>query len=167
MMDSMNFRPPASVRPCRGNGHIFLMKQVLATSWVRVPGVAVALLLAGELVGPARLAASCGDYVTVAREEHPTKPVAQNPPAPQESSCPHQCSRKSGQPGSPCRGPMCSEQKAPLSVPPVTTANHFDHWALAGSVSAHADGEPRFFAWRGQTLRPIHRVDPIYHPPRV
>jgi hypothetical protein len=127
------------------------MKIVPKSSWCRIlAGLAVAVL-AGELFGPARARAGCGDYVTFGQESG-------KPEMPQQE----------GQPGqAPCHGPRCGNDQPPAPLPPTTpqlVRVHDFAFLIQGPLVIQGEAIP---LWMGQDrFSRVHRTFLIYHPPR-
>ena len=129
------------------------MKIVPRNFWFRMmAGLAIAVL-AGEIFGPARARAGCGDYVTFGQQSGKPK----KPPCQQE--------RQPGQ--APCHGPRCGNDQPPEPQPPTApTVVRVQDFAYLIQASLVIASEPiPLWADQGHESR-IHRTFLIYHPPR-
>ena len=136
------------------------MLRFLTTPWYRLPaGVVLALLVSG-VVAPQKARASCGDYVTVQGQSghnnmHPRPASKPSPSAPDPVQAP-------------CRGPGCSGNPAPASLP-ISTISHntYDQWDCMFTLTGLSGGDGQALVLCEEGRQRIHRVCPIYHPPRA
>jgi hypothetical protein len=145
-----------NVAPC-----VIGMLRFTTTHWVRfLAAVPLGLLLFG-VIAPPQVHASCGDYVMVSGNSgHTTAP--QRAPAKPGQSIPDNEPVQT-----PCHGPNCSGNPAPLSVPiSTTTPDRQDQldglFILAIAPCCHS----RALLIEEASCYRIHHVSPIYHPPR-
>jgi hypothetical protein len=134
---------------------------------------------------PSRAHASCGDYITMARDHdlsvvhgapqlvyddnqvvpdalpHRLSGLAQHEPA-QPLPC-RKCPAAPGQ--APCQGPWCSGSHVPMPAPPTTTASVLDPWTLGGSLEV-LEQVPADRSLLAEQRGRVHHVFPVFHPPR-
>jgi len=162
------------------------MNRFRSTTWAfPASAVIAAFLVQGALAPTAR--ASCGDYVNMGShgspvaQHHTTQSSNQNGsgtqseqrPAkseldPQPTPRPTPCQRCPNEPGkAPCRGPACSGEQTPLTVPATTVELVRDHWACWWSALQLGESPSTPHAFLTEQLGRVHRVAPIFHPPRM
>ncbi len=144
------------------------MNSLAPEQWVRTRAGVVGALLAGLLLAPSPLRASCGDYVLMNQpgagqhgpDAAPILPGTSSPAAPYGPGAPMPHPRR-------CSGPMCSGQPSslPLDRTPSSPqrAGQWGCWialppfAALDAFAHHLDNGP---------LQPVRRAAPVYHPPR-
>jgi len=162
------------------------MHRFRSSTWVHATSAVAAAFLALGLFAPSARA-SCGDYVSMAShgkpaahtssggqhssgtqsEQRPAKSELETPPAPRPTPC-QRCPHAPGEPGkAPCRGPACSGDPAPLTVPATTVELVRDHWAAWWCAFQLADFSSTPHAFLTEQSGRIHRVSPVFHPPRI
>jgi hypothetical protein len=153
--------------------------------------IAVSLVIAAWHV-PMRAQASCGDYVTMqshrggelapgvsflesikplfqtlvqtSADEHADRlqPVTR----PRSVLC-QRCPYSPVTPGNlPCRGPWCSDGRAPIAPAPTTVERPLDQWGLCHGEIALGNSEAIPHEFLRDCAERVHHVSPIYHPPR-
>jgi hypothetical protein len=144
------------------------MSSLAPEQWFRTRAGVVGALLAGMLLAPSPLRASCGDYVLV---NHPgagrhgadashVLPGTSSLAAPSGPGAPMPHPRR-------CSGPMCSGQ--PSSLPLDQTPSSPPRAGQSGCwIPLPPFAAPDSFAHHldDGTLQPIRRAAPVYHPPR-
>jgi hypothetical protein len=153
---------------------------------------AILAALAVGCVAPTRGFATCGDYVTMNSHGSPSEPrgmprwlpgnsgmVGHNAPPLRTAAilagagamaaplpC-GQCPDRSESPARmPCQGPWCSGSNTPMTPPTAVVETLHEPWALccSSAILSLGDSISHLFL-RGHSDR-VHRVFPIYHPPR-
>src|SRR5262249_18598818 len=127
-------------------------------------GGVLTLLVLGALAP--RASASCGDYVTMPTDSNHSDPPG-HPPA-QPVTKPSHPDPAPLPVRAPCRSPGCSDRPAPfpspLSTPAPDTQPRSDG-LLSAPFCACDDGDD--VPLEETHCQRIHRVSPIYHPPRT
>jgi hypothetical protein len=150
----------------------------------------VALLVVGWYA-PTRSYASCGDYVTmqphreyVTLQPSPTFDFGprlnadaarldpgsfadriDTTPAPARPRC--RCPYSPLTPERvPCQGPWCSNSPGPLTPVPTSVEKPHEQWGLYAGDMAPGTSDPIPHRFLSDHAERIHRVSPIYHPPR-
>jgi hypothetical protein len=124
------------------------MRLGLRTHWLSLPAVAV---LAALAFAPGTAKAECGDYLM---SRHAAKITDESPAKP-----PVPC---------PCKGPQCSQRPdLPLLPPAPPPSVAPAEWATIFTKLVASANDGRDFLLDSNASDPIHRTDPIFHPPRL
>jgi len=130
----------------------------------RACGVVLAIA-GGAAFSPGRAAAECGDYVHIVNGTHsPTS--APGLPA----TLPPDAGGQPESPRKPCDGTNCSGKPSPPAIPPgVPSAGPSDYKSCAvGTATSPAQMIGTGWGIPVETNEPpIHRGNPIFHPPRA
>ena len=124
-----------------------------------------AAVLAGLLFAPSSVQAECGDYVMIGgKAVHET--TASSGASAQARESAHSA-RVPQDKHAPCSGPECSRQAPPsVPAPPAPVRNGTEDWGYAEPGQAFADRDRGHHIYEFTAAHPVHRVSPVYHPPR-
>jgi hypothetical protein len=166
------------------------MRRTVFRSWLGSRAAVLGLVAALGCLAPTQVLASCGEYVTMAAGGMPIKHPRQDPIAPLRHYAPmipanvdrqaldrrdllpaapcRPCSQDRSTPGPlPCQGPWCSRgQPQPMDLPATSAPKAREQQAVALPVPRLIEVEPLLQTGRHDRIARIHRIVPVYHPPR-
>ena len=122
-------------------------------TWFRWGVGALLAFLLLEVLAPANVQASCGDYLMVA-------PAAVQANPRQHTTLPEQ--------HAPCNGPSCSRREnAPISVPAAPAPVTGEQWGRLDSSPSLLNSKSARWPLDPISSLPIPGTDSIFHPPRL
>ena len=142
------------------------MKGLATMLWARVLTGVFLTLLVREVCAPSRVAASCGDYVTVTNPTHPSRPHSMpEDPVPPFGQAPHDLPPQGN---APCHTPSCDGGPA-LPAPPVSTSANPDQerWDGLLTLASCYVAASRMLPLIEHALKPRRLPPSIFHPPRA